>query len=304
MSSFQMHLSGWSGGGGGAGSRMMPPKQLLTIVIIIFSTLSFIKLLFLTSSSFSSAGSISRSSPAWDAVGGGNGTARSALAAKELALLRSVVAARAPCRLLVFGLSPQLLALAKLNSGAGAGAATAFVTDSADDADAARQVLLSGRGAGAGSAAAVAVHRARYRDAAEEAWPLLRRARGSPACRRPTGTVRKSGCPLALTSLPREVLDARWDVVVVDGPSGAAPEEPGRMGTIYTAAALARSVAGGEAVDVAVHDVDRTVERWYAWEYLCEDNLVAAKGRLWHFRIAAGAGPADAFCSIGPVQIL
>ena len=150
----------------------------------------------------------------------------------------------------------------------------------------------------------MAIHRARYRDAAAEAWPLLRRARGSPACRRPTGTVRKSGCPLALTSLPREVLDARWDVVVVDRPSGAAPEEPGRMGTIYTAAALARAVAGGEAVDVAVHDVDRTVERWYAWEYLCEDNLVAAKGRLWHFRIAAGAGPTDAFCSIGPVQIL
>jgi len=301
MSSFQMHLSG--AGGGGAGSRMMPPKQLLTIVIIIFCTLSFIKLLLLTSSSSSSAGSTSRSSPAWDAVGGGNGTARSALAVKELALLRSVVAARAPCRLLVFGLSPQLLALAKLNSGAGAGAATAFVTDSADDADAARRALLSGRGAGAGSADAVAVHRARYRDAAAEAWPLLRRARGSPACRRPTGTV-KSGCPLALTSLPREVLDARWDVVVVDGPSGAAPEEPGRMGTIYTAAALARAVAGGEAVDVAVHDVDRTVERWYAWEYLCQDNLVAAKGRLWHFRIAAGAGPTDAFCSIGPVQIL
>lgn len=289
-----MHLSG--------GGRMLPPKQLLTIVIIIFSTLSFIKLLLLTSSSSSSAGFTSRSSPAWDADGGGNGTARNALASKELALLRSVIAARAPCRLLVFGLSPQLLALAKLNFGAGAGAATAFVTDSADDADAARRALLSDRGAG--STAAAAVHQTRYRDAAAEAWPLLRRARGSPACRRPTGTVRKSGCPLALTSLPREVLDARWDVVVVDGPSGAAPEEPGRMGTIYTAAALARAMAGGEAVDVAVHDVDRTVERWYAWEYLCEDNLVAAKGRLWHFRIAAGAGPTDAFCSIGPVHIL
>ena len=134
-------------------------------------------------------------------------------------------------------------------------------------------------------------------------------ARGSPACRRPTGTVRRSGCPLALTSLPRAVLDARWDVVVVDGPSGAAPGEPGRMGTIYTAAALARASAaagGGDdkvKVDVAVHDVDRTVERWYAWEYLCEDNLAAAKGRLWHFRVGAG-GPPDAFCNTGPVQIL
>ncbi|KAG2608135.1 hypothetical protein PVAP13_4NG307838 [Panicum virgatum] len=97
--------------GGGGGSRMLPPKQLLTIIIVIFSTLSFIKLLLLTSSSSGGRASSPRS-PAWDA-GGGNGTARSALAAKELALLRSLVAARAPCRLLVFGLSPQLLALAR-----------------------------------------------------------------------------------------------------------------------------------------------------------------------------------------------
>jgi uncharacterized protein (TIGR01627 family) len=215
--------------GGGGGSRMMSPKQMLTIIIVAFSALSFIKLLLLTTTSSSSA---HKRVSAWDSDGdgGGNGTGRGALAAKELALLRSLVAACAPCKLLVFGLSPQLLALAAVNSGAGEGAATAFVTDVPEDADAARRALQGGGGA-------AAVHVARYRDAAREAWPLLRRARGSPACRRSTGTVRKSGCPLALTALPREVLDARWDVAVVDGPSGAAPEEPGRMGTIYTAAA-------------------------------------------------------------------
>ncbi|KAF8694061.1 hypothetical protein HU200_038514 [Digitaria exilis] len=300
-----MHISG---GGGGGGSRMLPPKQLLTIVIVVFSSLSFIKLLLLTGSPSVVSSPRNR---AWDAAAAGvNGTDRIALAAKELALLRSLVAARSPCRLLVFGLSPQLLALAKLNSGSGDGsgtAATAFITDSADDADAARGVLGGGGRHKASGAASVGIHRARYRDAAADAWPLLRRARGSPACGRATGTVRKSGCPLALTSLPREVLDARWDVVVVNGPSGAAPEEPGRMGTIYTAAALARASAAAagaaSAVDVAVHDVDRTVERWYAWEYLCDDNLVAAKGRLWHFRVGAGGLP-DAFCNTGPVQIL
>lgn len=293
-----MPMSGSSGGGG---SKMMSPKQLLTTVLIIFSTLSFIKLLLLTNSSSAAPAARPRRAAWDDGGGGGNGTAKNGMAAKELALLRSVVAARAPCRLLVFGLSPELLALAAVNSGKGA--ATAFVTDSAEDGDSARRVL-AGRGDGAGAGTA-AVHWARYADAAGEAWPLLRRARASLACRRPTGTVRKSGCRLALTSLPREVLDARWDVVVVDGPSGAGPEEPGRMGTIYTAAALARAAAaaGGGEVDVAVHDVNRTVERWYAWEYLCEDNLVAAKGRLWHFRIAAG-GPPEAFCSTGPVQIL
>jgi hypothetical protein len=140
---------------------------------------------------------------------------------------------RAPCRLLVFGLFPQLLALNRLNSGSGAGATTTFATDSVVDADAMRRVLGSGR-KGSGSSRAdsgVVVHRARYRDAVAEAWPLLRHARGSPACRRPTGAVRKSGCLLALTSLPREVLTAGWDAVLVDGPSGTGPEEPGRMGT-------------------------------------------------------------------------
>ncbi|KAL6659681.1 hypothetical protein ACP70R_002510 [Stipagrostis hirtigluma subsp. patula] len=290
-----MHLSSAAA----AGSRTMPPRRLLTIIIVAFCALSFIKLLLVTSSSSSSAAA-ARSAHRLGSAWGGNTTGRGTLAAKELLLLRSLVAARAPCRLLVFGLSPQLLSLAAANSAAGDGAATAFVTDSAEDAGAARRALP------AGSRAAVAIHRARYRDAAAEAWPLLRRARDSPACRRPTGAVRKSGCPLALTSLPREVLDARWDVVVVDGPSGAGPEEPGRMGTIYTAAALARAAAaaaGGSQVDVAVHDVDRTVERWYAWEYLCEDNLVAAKGRLWHFSVASG-GPPDAFCSTSPVKIL
>uniref|UniRef100_A0ACD5VNE5 Uncharacterized protein n=1 Tax=Avena sativa TaxID=4498 RepID=A0ACD5VNE5_AVESA len=277
------------------GSRtMLSPKQLLTTILVVFSTLSFIKFLLITHSSAGASSSAHLRRSEWES---GNGTAARSdgLAAKEFALLRSIVAARAPCRLLVFGLSPQLLALAAVNSGSGA--ATAFVTDSAEDGGAAR-LVLAGRVGGSSAA----VHRTRYPDAAGEAWALLRCARDAgPACVRPTGTVRKSGCRLALTSLPREVLDARWDVVVVDGPSGAGPNDPGRMGAIYTAAALAR--AGGGEVDVAVHDVNRTVERWYAREYLCEDNLVAAKGRLWHFRVGTG-GPRDAFCSTGPVQIL
>ncbi|XP_052135413.1 probable methyltransferase At1g27930 [Oryza glaberrima] len=288
------------GGGGGGGSKVMSPKQVLTVVLVVFCALSFVKLLLLTGSSSPAAAARRGRASAWG-VGGGNGT-DGGLAPKEAALLRSVVAARAPCRLLVFGLSPQLAALAAVN--AGEGAATAFVTDSAEDADSARRSLRGGSAASA--AAAAKIHQVRYRDAAGEAWPLLRRARDSPACRRPTGAVGRSGCHLALTAtLPREVLDARWDVLVVDGPSGAAAGEPGRMGAIYTAAALARaSAAGGrEAVDVAVHDVHRTVERWYAWEYLCEDNLAAAKGRLWHFRVAGG-GPPDAFCPTGPAQIL
>ncbi|XP_066384559.1 uncharacterized protein [Miscanthus floridulus] len=77
-------------------------------------------LLFLTSSSFSSVGSTSRSSPAWDAVGGGNRTARarSPPRSSRCSVPLSPRGRRVGCWL--FGLSPQLLALTKLNSGAGA----------------------------------------------------------------------------------------------------------------------------------------------------------------------------------------
>ena len=47
----------------------------------------------------------------------------------------------------------------------------------------------SGRKAAGSLADSVAIHRARYRDVVPEAWPLLRRAWGSPACRRPSGVV-------------------------------------------------------------------------------------------------------------------
>lgn len=47
-------------------------------------------------------------------------------------------------------------------------------------------------------------------------------------CRRPMETMRKSGCRLLLTSLPAEDVDARRNVVIVDGPSGAGPASQGR----------------------------------------------------------------------------
>ena len=68
---------------------------------------------------------------------------------------------------------------------------------------------------------------------------MLRRARSSPVCRWPMETMRKSGCRLLLTLLPAEEADARRNVAIVDGPSGAGPGELGRMGAIYTMAARA-----------------------------------------------------------------
>ncbi|KAM0866974.1 hypothetical protein ACQ4PT_042306 [Festuca glaucescens] len=59
----------------------------------------------------------------------------------------------------------------------------------------------------------------------------------------PTEMVLKSGCRPMLTSLSSEVLDARWDVVIGDGPSVERLEELVWMGSIYRAAALARVAA-------------------------------------------------------------
>lgn len=85
-----------------------------------------------------------------------------------------------------------------------------------------------------------------------------------------------------LTDLPREVYEVKWDVVVVDGPRGDSPQAPGRMATIYTAAIMARE---GNTTDVVVHDTDRMIEKWYSWEFLCDENLISSKGKLWIFRI-------------------
>ncbi|EEE60713.1 hypothetical protein OsJ_14215 [Oryza sativa Japonica Group] len=291
--------SGGVGVGGGGGSKVMSPKQVLTVVLVVFCALSFVKLLLLTGSSSPAAAARRGRASAW---GNGTDVGDGGLAPKEAALLRSVVAARAPCRLLVFGLSPQLAALAAVN--AGKGAATAFVTDRGRGR---RQRVpfaprrLGGVGGGGGQDPPGEVPRRGWGGVAVfSATPEKARLSGFQR-----GPFPSSGSTWGLLTGCR----GKWftpggTCLSWTGPTGAAAGEPGRMGAIYTAAALARaSAAGGrEAVDVAVHDVHRTVERWYAWEYLCEDNLAAAKGRLWHFRVAGG-GPPDAFCSTGPAQI-
>lgn len=89
----------------------------------------------------------------------------------------------------------------------------------------------------------------------------------------------------------------------MDGPSGSEPDQPGRMSAIYTAGLIGRIKKRSDInpTDVIVHNVNRTVERWFAWEYLCDENLVASKGRLWHFRIK---NKHKLFCSQKAIQIL
>ncbi|XP_057460212.1 probable methyltransferase At1g27930 [Actinidia eriantha] len=197
------------------------------------------------------------------------------LTEKEYRLLSNLISLRAPCNLLIFGLEPLYLNLSRVN----AGGKTVFLEDNPEKIT--RTNYNDTR-----------TYRVEYRTVAGDAYNLLKRAREDPACGLHSGSLKNSSCPLALAKLPREVYRRKWDVVVVDGPRGDAHDAPGRMAAIYTASVIARS---GNMTNVVVHDVDRMIEKWFSWEFLCDENLVSSKGKLWNFRIA-GKSNSTAFC--------
>nr|GEV96778.1 probable methyltransferase At1g27930 [Tanacetum cinerariifolium] len=115
------------------------------------------------------------------------------------------------------------------------------------------------------------VFRIEYKTSAKEAYKLLKHARTHSSCSLRSGIKSlTSKCKIALTGFPKEVLKTKWDIIVVDGPGGDGPDSPGRMGAIYMAGVLARA---GNRTNVVVHDVDRTIEKWFSWEFLSEKNL-------------------------------
>lgn len=189
------------------------------------------------------------------------------LTEKEFKLLSNLIKRRAPCNLLIFGLEPQYRKLSKIN----ARGTTIFLEDDSNKISAIKSKSKK-----------TEIYKVEYSIPAKDAYKLLKHARQNPACALGSGPLQVSKCKLALKNLPQEVYKNKWDVVFVDGPSGDAPEAPGRMSTIYTSSIIARA---GNATDVIVHDIDRTIEKWFSWEFLCDDNLVSAKGKLWNFRI-------------------
>lgn len=91
-------------------------------------------------------------------------------------------------------------------------------------------------------------------------------------------------CELALKGLPDEVYNIKWDLIMVDAPTGYYEQAPGRMTAIYTAGMMARNKEDGET-DVFVHDVNREVEDRFSKAYLCEGYMKKQVGRLRHFTI-------------------
>ncbi|CAL9168664.1 arabinogalactan O-methyltransferase 2 [Musa acuminata AAA Group] len=254
----------------------MWPKKLIFIFLLLLSSLSIVRLFKLLWTS--SIPAIPEHLPPHAPEKPRHDVDRpreDILGPKEHQLVSNIIARRIPCNLLIFGYKPQFLGLATLNSQG----TTVFLEDDPEK-------LRSGRSKG------LRMYPFGNHEKARRAYELLQHARRRPACRPGAGTLRAPRCELALRGLPEVLYESGWDVVVIDGPSGDGPEAPGRMGAIYTAAVMARA---GRSTDVLVHDTDRTIEKWYSWEFLCHENLASSKGKLWHFRIE-GNSSSDRFC--------
>lgn len=122
-----------------------------------------------------------------------------------------------------------------------------------------------------------------YESKVKQANELMQVGKG-PECTA-VSDPRYSMCELALKSLPSVVYEMRWDVIMVDAPTGYYEEAPGRMTAIYTAGMMARNAGGGADTHVFVHDVNREVEDKFSREFLCEGYMKKQEGRLRHFLI-------------------
>ena len=82
-----------------------------------------------------------------------------------------------------------------------------------------------------------------------------------------------------MMKLPKEVLDTKWDVILVDAPRGWKDGQPGRMQSIYTTSKLMKNG------HVFVHDCDREVEAYYSNKFLKKKNFVKEVKGLRHYKI-------------------
>ncbi|XP_019150700.1 PREDICTED: probable methyltransferase At1g27930 [Ipomoea nil] len=274
-------------------SMKITRKNVIPVLVLVLSVASLIRLFKISviTASFSSFYYYPWSPSRLTLVSGDD--QHQHLSKKEMRFLSDLISERAPCNILVFGLESQYSSLISMLN---VGGFTLFVEEN-DDKMKTETMMNKSR-----------VEKVEYETRAEDAYKLLKDARKHPQVCSPLGSFirsntssnrrRRSGrsCKVAnalLARLSQEVHETDWDVVVVDGPSGHQAESPGRMATIYAAAVLARKIRTTsddekmQAVDVVVHDVDRMIEKWFSWEFLCANNLVASKGRFWNFRIQA-----------------
>ncbi|XP_052206278.1 glucuronoxylan 4-O-methyltransferase 1 [Diospyros lotus] len=191
---------------------------------------------------------------------------------KEISVTAKVLQRKSPCNFLVFGLGHDSLMWSMLNYGG----RTIFLEE---DASWIEQIKLR--------FPMLESFHVTYDSKVNQADDLLQVGKG-PECTA-VGDTRYSMCQLALKGLPSEVYETKWDLIMVDAPTGYHEEAPGRMSAIYTAGMMARNRDDGET-DVFVHDVNRDVEDKFSREFLCDGYLRKQQGRLRHFRVPSHRG--------------
>ncbi|XP_004236364.2 arabinogalactan O-methyltransferase 2 [Solanum lycopersicum] len=209
------------------------------------------------------------------------------LAEKEINFLYDLVSRKSPCNILVFGLETQYSSqISTINRGG----FTVFLEDNP------AKIKLYNSTSNADS---TRIYRVEYQTVASDAYKILKHARQNQkdcyisATARPSSlkhdvhsnSSRKCKFMSLVTNVPKEVYEVKWDLVIVDGPEGDKPESPGRMAAIYIAGVLARRSKNKNGTHVLVHDVDRMIEKWFSWEFLCDTNLFSSKGKFWDFNI-------------------
>ncbi|KAH7866075.1 hypothetical protein Vadar_015260 [Vaccinium darrowii] len=193
--------------------------------------------------------------------------------AKEVSVTAKVLEKKSPCNFLVFGLGHDSLMWSALNYGGH----TIFLEEDGVWIEQIRRKFPM-----------LKAYHVSYETKVSQAEILMEVGKG-PECTA-VGDTRYSMCQLALKGLPSEVYETKWDLIMVDAPTGYHEEAPGRMSAIYTAGMMARNREEGGETHVFVHDVNREVEDKFSRAFLCDGYMKKQEGRLRHFRIPSHKG--------------
>ncbi|XVF68286.1 hypothetical protein PTKIN_Ptkin10aG0192900 [Pterospermum kingtungense] len=199
---------------------------------------------------------------------------------KEISVTAKILEKKSPCNFLVFGLGHDSLMWSSLNYGG----RTVFLEEDEAWIEQIRRRFPM-----------LESYHVTYDSKVNQAENLMDVGKG-PECTA-VSDPKYSMCQLALKGLPSEVYDIKWDLIMVDAPTGYYEEAPGRMTAIYTAGMMARNREEGAETDVFVHDVNRVVEDQFSMAFLCQGYMKKQEGRLRHFRIPSHKGSLERpFC--------
>ncbi len=175
--------------------------------------------------------------------------------AVEYKVIAEMIASKAPCHVLVFGVGND----SELWYLANRGGTTLFVEDRQEWIDHVRRQF---------SQHSLQIYRhdytTRLREVSNLLWPGKE-----------------------VTSVPGPIRGAVWDVIVVDGPMGHRKDDPGRVQPIAWAGRLART--SPRPVDIFVHDIHRPTESLACSRFLGASRQLGRVEHLGRFRFAPGA---------------